>query len=201
MLPNARAQRSSCPRPRDGRRHGDGAKAAAQLVHRDRDMQLLVAVDSHRHQAIGKGHAGHLLLRLPTGMAPTSPTTDSTGTRPDAELLSGHAGKPEVPRKAPRSTVDEATARHTRPVVRGSDRPQTPSQAHPLPGTPRHRDPRRGADLQLEPLEQGAQQWFGRRGQPLGRKHGKQLQQVHDCSSASGCWATDLTLPSAAESP
>jgi hypothetical protein len=35
------------------------------------------------------------------------------------------------------------------------------------------------ADLQLEPLEQSAQQRFGRRGQPLGREQGKQLQQVY----------------------
>jgi hypothetical protein len=35
------------------------------------------------------------------------------------------------------------------------------------------------ADLQLEPLEQGAQQRFGRRTQPLGRKQGQQFQQVH----------------------
>ena len=35
------------------------------------------------------------------------------------------------------------------------------------------------ADLQLEPLEQGAQQRFGRRSQPFGREQGKQLQQVH----------------------
>jgi hypothetical protein len=35
------------------------------------------------------------------------------------------------------------------------------------------------ADLQLEPLEQGAQQRFGRRGQPLGREQGQQLQQAH----------------------
>jgi hypothetical protein len=34
------------------------------------------------------------------------------------------------------------------------------------------------ADLQLEPLEQGAQQRFGRRRQPLGREQGKQLQQL-----------------------
>jgi hypothetical protein len=35
------------------------------------------------------------------------------------------------------------------------------------------------ADLKLEPLEQGPQQRFGRRSQPLGREQGKQLQQVH----------------------
>jgi hypothetical protein len=34
------------------------------------------------------------------------------------------------------------------------------------------------ADLQLEPLEQGAQQRFGRRSQPFWREQGKQIQQV-----------------------
>jgi hypothetical protein len=34
------------------------------------------------------------------------------------------------------------------------------------------------ADLELEPLEQGAQQRFGRRGQPLGREQGQQFQQI-----------------------
>jgi hypothetical protein len=34
------------------------------------------------------------------------------------------------------------------------------------------------ADLQLEPLEQGAQQRFGRRSQSFGREQGKQIQQV-----------------------
>ena len=35
------------------------------------------------------------------------------------------------------------------------------------------------ADLQLKPLEQRAQQRFGRRSQPFGREQGQQLQQVH----------------------
>jgi hypothetical protein len=35
------------------------------------------------------------------------------------------------------------------------------------------------ADLKLEPLEQGAQQRFGRRSQPFGRDQGKQIQQVY----------------------
>ncbi len=34
-------------------------------------------------------------------------------------------------------------------------------------------------DLELEPLEQGAKQRFGRRSQPFGGEQGKQLQQVH----------------------
>jgi hypothetical protein len=34
------------------------------------------------------------------------------------------------------------------------------------------------ADLQLEPLKQGPQQRFGRRGQPLGREQGKQLHRL-----------------------
>jgi len=35
------------------------------------------------------------------------------------------------------------------------------------------------ADLKPEPLEQGAQQRFGRRSQPFGRDQGEQVQQVH----------------------
>jgi hypothetical protein len=71
-----------------------GPNNPADLIHSGGHMDVFVAVDPDRDQALSIWHARHVIpfrgMQL-AGMARTSQTADSTAMRPCARLLSGHA--------------------------------------------------------------------------------------------------------------